>query len=412
MSEQINWSRMSKDDLVHTYWNEIAPALRRQLDHDPDIAPTYEQLTELGYSGIAYALREHHDRTLQEFFSEALHLEDRSDDTNPWGDAAETTIDAAESYLRTLKTRGGMAESTVETHRQRLKKYVRVYRRLHGRDDLLEPLTDASVRVREIERALTVLDTFDEDLGTDRSKLEYLRVTQDWYDFLIRRGRAEYNPLQGATDEFGWERQEPDNSSLTAEQVRRIYEAADTSEQRLITIALAGWGLRPGEVAALHASQISLDTNDPHLEFDDDRKNGPGTVALLVGLEALADRLDELAEDEDWNGYIFPSDRAVSGHIHVDTVRRRFKRAAENASVTVGDETPKAKMGRRFWYNSYQEAVSQLLDQLDEIAAEQGSDSAEVVMQNYLSEERRRSHRRDAMRDTLNSVFGDDVGFD
>jgi hypothetical protein len=33
-------------------------------------------------------------------------------------------------------------------------------------------------------------------------------------------------------------------------------------------------------------------------------------------------------------------------------------------------------------------------------------------MQNYLSEERRRSHRRDAMRDTLNSVFGDDVGFD
>lgn len=396
---------MSKDDLVKTYWNEISPALRRQLDHDPDTAPTYEQLTELGYSGIAYALREHHDRTLQEFFAKDLYLEDRSDDANPWGDASETTIDAAESYLRTLKTRGGMAASTVETRRQRLKKYVRVYRRLHGRDDLLDPLTDAGERVKEIERALAVLDMFDEDLGTDRSKLEYLRVAQDWYEFLIRRGRAEYNPLEGATDEFGWERQEPDNISLTAGQVRSLYEAAETAEQRLITIALAGWGLRPGEVAALHASQISLDTDDPHLEFDEDRKNGPGTVALLVGLEALADRLDELSERDDWNGYVFPSDRAASGHIHVDTVRRRFKRVAKRAGVTVGDETPKAKMGRRFWYNSYQESVSELLNQLDEIAAEQGSNSAEVVMQNYLSEERRRAHRRDAMRETLENVF-------
>jgi integrase len=198
---------------------------------------------------------------------------------------------------------------------------------------------------------------------------------------------------------------------LTAEQVRRIYEAADTIEQRLITIALAGWGLRPGEVAALHASQISLDTDDPHLEFDEDRKNGPGTVALLVGLEALADRLDELAEADDWNGYVFPSDRAAAGHIHVDTVRRRFKRLAREGGVTVAGDTPKAKMGRRFWYNSYQEAVSELLDQLDEIAAEQGSDSAEVVMANYLSEERRRNHRRDAMRDTLKSVFDDDTEF-
>ncbi len=405
VSEQINWSQMSEQELAEFYWTEIAPDLRRQLEHDPDVVPTYQQLTELGYSGITYALREHHDRTLNEFCTEVLHLESDTDPTDTWGGAADATVDAAESYLQSLRTRGRMADSTVETRRHRLKKYVRVYQRLHGREDLLEAVAAPSERVAEIERALAVLDVFDADLGTDRSKLEYLRVAQDWYNFLMRRGRAQYNPLEGATEEFGWEREEPDNAALTAEQVHAIYQVADTAEERLITIALAGWGLRPSEVAELHTSQINLEANDPHLNFDDSRKNGPGTVALLVGVEALASRIDELTQREGWDGYLFPSNRSASGHIHVDTVRRRFKRLAADANVSVHGQLPKAKMGRRFWYASYQSAVSELLGQLEDIADEQGSASAAVVRENYLSESHRRQHRRQAMRESLASVF-------
>ena len=43
-------------------------------------------------------------------------------------------------------------------------------------------------------------------------------------------------------------------------------------------------------------------------------------------------------------------------------------------------------MGRRFWYTTYNEAVKQMMEGLEGIAADQGSASTEVVAQNYLSE--------------------------
>jgi hypothetical protein len=46
-----------------------------------------------------------------------------------------------------------------------------------------------------------------------------------------------------------------------------------------------------------------------------------------------------------------------------------------------------------------------VLDNLDEIAAEQGSASAEVVLQNYLSDARARKLRREYMRDQLAAAF-------
>ena len=63
-------------------------------------------------------------------------------------------------------------------------------------------------------------------------------------------------------------------------------------------------------------------------------------------------------------------------------------------------------MGRRFWYTTYNEAVKQMMEGLEGIAADQDSASTEVVSQNYLSEAEKRRYRRESMRDELNVVFG------
>ncbi|WP_244531704.1 hypothetical protein [Halogranum amylolyticum] len=63
-------------------------------------------------------------------------------------------------------------------------------------------------------------------------------------------------------------------------------------------------------------------------------------------------------------------------------------------------------MGRRSWYDAYSSSLNVVLVSLDEIAAEQGSVSAGVVLQSYLSEARVRKLRRECMREQLAAAFG------
>ncbi|WP_276302660.1 tyrosine-type recombinase/integrase [Halorussus lipolyticus] len=242
---------------------------------------------------------------------------------------------------------------------------------------------------------------FDAERSTDASKMEYTTTVTNWYDRLVRHGRGKFNPLEHAMTEFGWEREDPDNRPLEATDVRALYDAAESLENRLLVVALAGWGLRSGEAARLHQRQlVGLDSDDPRLDFQE-RKNGPSSVSLLYGLSVLKDRRNALAEDETWNGYLFPSSQSSAGHIASNTVRNRFRSLASDAGVQVRGHRPKPHMARRFWYTAYQQATANLLDRLEGIAADQGSASAEVVAQSYLSNEELRTARRDAMREKL-----------
>ncbi|RDZ34420.1 integrase, partial [Haloferax sp. Atlit-47N] len=104
-------------------------------------------------------------------------------------------------------------------------------------------------------------------------------------------------------------------------------------------------------------------------------------------------------------GYLFPSRSSSTGHVSVSTVRRRFKRLADRAGVVIDGDTPTPKMGRRFWYSAYQEAVGEVLEGLEGVAEDQGSSSTEVVLRNYLSREQERRARRRRMEEKLETAF-------
>lgn len=407
MTETIRWSTRTLNELEQLYWNEIAPELRRD-GRDPHTRPSFQTLADHGYSGLAYTLREHHNLTPKEFLADVVDLDDPQGDTTDgydWQVEHDRTRSAFESYLRARDRRRSLADSTLTSMRTHLATYARTYHELHGSDDLLSPVEDDANRSDEIERAHAVIDVFNADLSTDASRIEYTGTVVDWYRRLVHYGRAAFNPLEYAIGEFGWERADPDNHPLTAADVRALYDTADALGSRLLVVALAGWGLRSGEVARLHQRQfVGVNSDDPHLDFEE-RKNGPSSVSLLFGVDVLKDRWNDLAERDGWNGYLFPSRQSASGHVVGDTVRERFKALARDAGVQVRGEVPTPHTARRFWYSAYEDATENLLDRLEGIAEDQGSASPEVVARNYLSDEQVRHARRDAMRDALADAF-------
>jgi hypothetical protein len=415
--DDISWTLLDLDELIDVYWSTIAPVMRENgLDPEAN-RPTHAWLSANGFRGLIYALREYHDRTFGEFWSKDLDLEQQAEGYD-WGTDHEPTVDLLETYIESRRERGELSDSSADTLRYRIAKYVRAYRDVNGSGDLLEPVArDNDVPAYEAtDAAWAAFDRLDGELAP-RTMRRIHEAVDDWYAHLVRRKRAAVNPVAGLEDEYRWSRrvngtdESPSNPALDPAHVRALYETASTAGERLLVVALCGWGLRSGEVAALHCSQLVLDPPEadvPYVDFEE-RKNGPGQVSILFGSDAATDRLAELSERESWNGYLFPSPRSATGHRTRQTILSRFDELADRAGLPdeLAGEKPVPQMARRFWYDAYSATQEAILEEVGEIAAEQGSASAEVVLQEYLSPERRRRLRRDYMRERLAEAFGE-----
>lgn len=406
MSEQtFRWSQKSLDELVEFYRHEIEPTLH-QSGADLDGPPSYQTLADHGYSGLAYALREHHDRTVREFLVDDVGLDPSESPGYTWGVEAEETIDAAESYVSRLERRESSSEQTVVTQRSKLATYLRTYADHVGDADFMALLQEPSQQPSEADRVLATMHEVSDRLGTPESVLSYASVVSEWYSFLVETGRASYDPTVRMLKDLGVEDSNPDKSALDARQVRKLVDATENLEERLLVLAVCAWGLRREEVAKLHVSQLVLEGDDPHIAFDHDRKNGPGTVALLYGLGEVKERLVELNDRDSWTGYLFPSPDG-GDHVHPDTVTNRFKRIAERSDPRLQPDERTPHAGRRFWYQSYTAVVADLSGLVESVAAEQGSTDPETVLEEYHDESSLRDLRRDRMRRQLSRAFTD-----
>jgi site-specific recombinase XerD len=332
------------------------------------------------------------------------------EDGYEWGIEHDETIKSFQSYLQSLRDRRELSDSSIETLRYRLARYARAYSAVNETDDLLTPVARGS-DIPPHEAVDTCWDAFDylhQDLDGGGLKRRIHRAVDNWYAHLVRRKRASINPATGLENEFKWERDGTDNPSLEPGHVMALEETADSTEEHLLIIALCAWGLRPGEVAALHRSQIILNEDSiPYVDFEE-RKNGPGEVSILFGRTVYEERVIELSDRKQWNGYLFPSSGSSTGHITRQTVLNWFDDMADRAGLPeeINGKKPVPKMGRRFWYDAYSSVLDNILQGMDEVASEQGSKSAEVVLQNYLSNERNRELRREQMRQRLSEAFG------
>ena len=401
MSEQTyTWSRKSLDELVTFYECTIGPE-RQQEGHDPDEMPSYQWLVEHGYSGLQYAVREHHEMTLSAFFRQAVGLgDDVSRETPSWPIDNEQMVEYLEQYFRSQQ-RGAAAESTLRSKRSRLGQFLHHYQALHGTSAIVSRIATIDDQPEEIQRVTAVFDVLDENLASNDSKRRYRSDVDDLYSWLVDRGYGTFNPVRY---DHEWDVGKRDNPALSPLQVGALAAATENIEERLIVLGLCAWGLRRSELAALSVENVELQAESPYLSFTT-RKNGPGTVALIYGHDVLSDRIAQLSDRQEWNGYLLPSPNAQCDHVTGETVNRRFKSIASRAHVRHQGNLPTSKMGRRFWYSAYADAVEIVIERLQSVAHEQGSSDPMVVFRNYLSEEKRREYLRDVMYDRLAEAF-------
>ncbi|MFC6837967.1 tyrosine-type recombinase/integrase [Halomarina ordinaria] len=414
--EDVRWSTLDREAFADLYWDTIAPRFAA-AGHDPETEkPTHRWFRDEGLRAFLAALRRHHDRSFGAFWAEDLAGD--VDEGYHWATGDEATVIALERFLDRRRDRHDLAESSIAAMRKRLNLYVRAYVSANGIDDLLRPVHRDSERpvYDAVDACYAAFDQLNDEGYAPRTKRRVRGVVDDWYQHLVGRRVAAVNPATGLYSEFKWQVEPSDPPALTADHVRALVSVADSSRERLLVVALAGWGLRASEVAALHVSQVRRDGEDgPYLRFEE-RKNGPGEVNLLYGLDVFDERLDDLlagdgattpAADAGWNGYLFPSSTAANGHVGRERVWAWFRALADDAGLPerIDGERPSPQLCRRFWYDAYTAALGQVLDGIGEIAAEQGSSDASVVHENYLSDERARRTRREFMRTRLAAAF-------
>lgn len=256
-----------------------------------------------------------------------------------------------------------------------------------------------------VDACWATFDTPDEAVSRETLRRIYITVS-DWYTTLVSRREAALNPTDGLDYNWNDENATASNPPLEPDHVAALSEAVADTRERLLVVALCCWGLRSGEVAALHVDQVVLD-DAPRIEFER-RKNGPGSVALIHGRDVVEERTAQLAKAGDWNGYLFPSPRSASGHRTGGTIRNWLDDLASRSEIPerISGHKPVPQMARRFWYDRCSATVEELVDhQIQAVAEEQGSASASVVWDDYLSADRRRELRREFMAERLADAF-------
>jgi len=408
-SAAVRWTDRDLGDMQQYFWRHVAPDAAGDGIDVEATKPTHDWLDAREHRPFVAALRRHHDQSFGEFWAEYVAAD--AAEGYDWATDDDATVDALEHFLDRRESRYGLSESSVDTLRYRLNAYLDAFAAANGHVALLDPVArDADAPAyRAVDEVFAAFDHLNESSDLAPSTIERIATVVDaFYGHLVSRRLAATNPASGLDSEFKWNSGTSGGTpALDTAHVRALVDAAESAREDLLVVALAAWGLRANEVASLHRDQVVRDTADvPRVEFES-RKNGPGSVSLLYGMDALDDRLAELADHDAWNGYLFPSPQSDAGHVTRQTVWRQFRALADRADLPdeIDGERPSPQLCRRFWYDRYSETLEAVVAGLEGVAADQGSADPSVVLQNYLSEDRARQLRRDAMREKLAAAF-------
>ena len=410
-------------DYVRQRFTAEVRELRRAEGKDPDIKPTHKWLREHGFSGIqGYA--ERHEKTVDDVLLEECGFDQREKKPLP-GTHAETKAlvhrwlqDEDDEFNRLNDTSVGNAW----THMRRL---MELSRDALGSSNLLRP-----ARAPPGKNVRLILDLFramNDEFESEGARYNYASTLDKFYEYLEMIGEVNSNPVESVLPRMGWTytRESPANI-LTPKQVRECWKAttsvdeetvedlgAGTLRERLVEkillLSLGGCGERTSDPLITNAQEdIILDPGDPRVCFDDERKNGPGTVPIMAGLDYFEQYI-ELLEEEGYE-MLFPSEQSADGTRSDTWVRNKIEEIVDRAGVRLPDGSkPTPKHFRQFWFNEYLDAYEAYIAKIEDVAAEQSSASAEIVDKHYLAGHRERDHFRRFAYTHFETAFPTDV---
>ncbi len=382
---------------------EILEEWRNDNPHSPRHYPAVRWLTDNGYSHLRWILRTKHNMGTPEFF--VLLTSSGGDTGYEWHIDDVATIGLAKNYLQDQIECRDWANETKRTTRSRLNISLRRFSEKYGDAAVVAHANDPNRQQELYDSFKEIIKDLRNDLSSDESALKYLRDTHRFFEWLERSSRIEYDPMEGIESEFRWNI-DPDPTPLTDSQVRKLWDSAQTDEERILVIGYCIWGVRTKELPAVHVDQLHLNPSDPVIQFEDgDRKNGCGEVSLLFGLDSLANLVDKRRRQPDWNGHLFPSQKDNRSFLCAKQARKKFKDLCRRANVTIDSSVATPKHGRSFYYNVMADAETDILEMAARIADEQGAKDPSSVRDYYLTPERRQRYRRIFFRSHIREVL-------
>ena len=407
-SKRRDWSH-DLSELQNT-GKEILDHWRNDDPCSPRDFPSSRWLTNNGYAHLRWILKEKHDMGLEEFF--LLLVSAGGDEEYEWAIDDIATIERIKAYLEDQSECRRWSSTTERTQRARINKLLGIFGSVFGDDSLLRIANDPDLEDEAYDAFKQSTKHLRGEYSNDFSVHQTLRSAHRFTEWLLRTGRIAYDPMEGIEEEFrfSWKR---DPVPLSDKQVRRLWDAAATEEERIIILGYCIWGLRTRELPAIHIDQIVLDVDECYIDFNESqRKNGPGQVSIITGLEPLVRLVAKRKTQSDWNGYLFPSDDSSRSYMSPRQMRERFKTISRRAEVTIDDEIATPKAGRAFYYGILSQAEADLLKAAAEIAKDQGSADAATVRDFYLTEEERRYYRHMFFKQKICEILPDNSDTD
>lgn len=368
----------------------VAEELRAE-GKSPEIKPTHQWLREHGHLGIqGYASR--NDKTVDEVLLEECGFEPRVDRSLPGSHSKTISLvrqwlnDEEETFSRLTDTRNA------RTHISRV---MEMAQESLGSVDLVRFGREPSgVAVRN---AIDLFNQMDDELETEGACYNYGSTLVQFLDYLRLLREIEDHPVEEVLARMDWTyKRQNKELHLDPDQVARAWEAAETPEEHALVVVISFAGIRPADVTLVYVEDLRLDRADPRIEFDEDRKNGRGSAAILAGVDVIEEYLNYLEDEwDDWNGALFPSKRSADGTRSTSWIANRINEIVTRAGITLSDgSTPTATHFRRFWFTAYGEAQSHYLECVGVLGDDQGSDDPQIIASHYLPDQQRRDHLR------------------
>lgn len=380
-------------------------------------------LREHGFSGIqGYA--ERHEKTVDDVLLEECGFNQREKKPLP-GTHAETKAlvhrwlqDEDEEFNRLNDTSVGNAW----THMRRL---MEISRDALGSSNLLRPAR--APPGKNVRLTLNLFRSMNDEFESEGTRYNYASTLDKFYEYLEMIGEVDSNPVESVLPRMGltYTRESPVNT-LTPKQVRECWKATksigeesvedldtETLRERLVEkvllLSLAACGERASDPLITNAQEdIILDPSDPRVCFDDEGKNGPGTVPIMAGLDYFEQYIELL--DEEGYEMLFPSEQSADGTRSDTWVRNKIEEIVDRAGVRLPDGSkPTPKHFRQFWFNEYLDAYEAYIAKIEDVATEQSSASAEIIDKHYLASHRERDHFRRFAYTHFETAFPTDV---
>lgn len=410
-------------DYVKTVFPAEIRELRRKDGKNPDVKPTHEWLRDNGFIGIQnFADRK--NKTVDDVLLDDCGFESRKQKPLP-GTHAETK-QLVHKWLqdedKEFKELNSTSIANAWTHMRRL---MEIAGDAFGSNNLLRPARASPGK--NVRLTLALFRAMNDELASEGARQNYGTTLSKFYEYLLLLGEVKSNPAKKALQKMNWtyNRTQPERA-LTPKQVRMCWAETEpvngdsinefstktmrkVMEEKVLFLLLAGCGARTSDPLIINAQEdIIFSPDDPRICFDDDRKNGPGTVPIMAGLDYF-DRYVGLL-DEEGQEMMFPSEVSEDGTRSDAWVRSKISTIVDRAGVRLHDDSkPTPKHFRQFWYNEYSRAYDAYISKMEYIAKEQSSASAEIVNKHYMAGHQQRDHFRQFAKSHFETAFPADI---